>query len=361
MGHWGSSGASGEPDNAVLQTAISATLIVYGVIAMVCALLTKRYALEEGGPMVWWLGLTFSVGHVAVGLLRVVARRWRGFAAYCVVVLVFASLFFSAVHATKHTSHVLAAAFLADLVFLLILVGSPGLLRASLGFAALSVIASLLLRSTWRELSFPPLSGPPVKMEIMLVDESACALGGIELPASAEVTLHTENIGNRTCRFVRFHGAAGANFAETRRRADAWAARVTVREGSRIAWESEVEKSGIVLRSYVIRVPAVLTADDVEDASVDDTRDMAKPSVTVSFKSEAAKRLQEITREHRGERLAVLFDGSVQLAATIRAEVSAGRMQISPGHEKLDNAKALALGLKGELLHGPAAVVSDQR
>ena len=86
-----------------------------------------------------------------------------------------------------------------------------------------------------------------------------------------------------------------------------------------------------------------LSTDDVASARL--TQDGGgRPSVEVTFTQEGAKRFAELTRKNVGRSLAIMVDGQVISAPTIRSEIRGGRALIT-GSFTLEEAKRIAEGL----------------
>ena len=107
----------------------------------------------------------------------------------------------------------------------------------------------------------------------------------------------------------------------------------------------------MVLRSYPIRGQAVITSADVSSAEAQ-TKD-GEVSLALAFETAASQRFQKVTREHRGDRLAMLIDGGVQVAPVIKAEIIGGRLLVSLTDTTAEQARSLATAARGELLHAP--------
>jgi len=68
--------------------------------------------------------------------------------------------------------------------------------------------------------------------------------------------------------------------------------------------------------------------------------------VELTFTAPGAKRFAQVTRDHVGERLAIVVDGKVRSAPRVAAEIAGGKAQIS-GSFSEQEAAALAARLNG--------------
>jgi hypothetical protein len=330
-------------------------LIAFGVVSTACGLLTKAYAAEYGGESAWWAAMALGAGYVPLGVLvGLRGERWEWLGVGVVATLFGVGTCAQSI--VRHSPAVMLGASLVALPFAVLLWPRSGRLRMAIGLAGVVTCALLLARKTAGTLSFPPLSGPPVTFEIVLVDESACDLVGSDVPAtgstSAQATAGVETIGGRKCSFIRFEARSDATFKQACRDANAWAAtRARLPVGTRLAWGRQDDAPGMVLRSYPIRGQAVVTSVDVSSAEAQ-TED-GEVSLALSFQGAASQRFQTVTREHRGERLALLLDGGVQLAPVITAEIKGGRLLLSLTDTTAEQARSFATAARGELLHAP--------
>ena len=83
------------------------------------------------------------------------------------------------------------------------------------------------------------------------------------------------------------------------------------------------------------------------------------PVVTTSFDAAGARRFAKLTTEHVGERFAIVLDGKVLSAPTIREPIPGGRGQISGGFN-LQGAKDLAVLLRSGALPAPLSVIEER-
>jgi preprotein translocase subunit SecD len=83
------------------------------------------------------------------------------------------------------------------------------------------------------------------------------------------------------------------------------------------------------------------------------------PVVTTVFDASGARRFARLTTEHVGERFAIVLDGKVLSAPTIREPIPGGRGQISGGFT-LQGAKDLAVLLRSGALPAPLRVIEER-
>jgi preprotein translocase subunit SecD len=83
------------------------------------------------------------------------------------------------------------------------------------------------------------------------------------------------------------------------------------------------------------------------------------PVVTTVFDASGARRFARLTTEHVNERFAIVLDGKVLSAPTIREPIPGGRGQISGGFT-LQGAKDLAVLLRSGALPAPLSVIEER-
>jgi preprotein translocase subunit SecD len=83
------------------------------------------------------------------------------------------------------------------------------------------------------------------------------------------------------------------------------------------------------------------------------------PVVTTVFDASGARRFAKLTTEHVNERFAIVLDGKVLSAPTIREPIPGGRGQISGGFS-LQEAKDLAVLLRSGALPAPLTVIEER-
>ncbi len=83
------------------------------------------------------------------------------------------------------------------------------------------------------------------------------------------------------------------------------------------------------------------------------------PVVTTAFDATGARRFAKLTTEHVGERFAIVLDGKVLSAPSIREPIPGGKGQISGGFT-LQGAKDLAVLLRSGALPAPLQVIEER-
>ncbi|MBF0362308.1 MAG: protein translocase subunit SecD [Oligoflexia bacterium] len=108
---------------------------------------------------------------------------------------------------------------------------------------------------------------------------------------------------------------------------------------------------------YLVEAVAQITGDDLEDAGVQIDQQKNQPYVSMTLKTQGAKRFEELTGNNKGKRLAVILDGNVYTAPNINERIGGGRAQITLGHgdynKILREAKDIALVLRAGALPVP--------
>lgn len=101
-----------------------------------------------------------------------------------------------------------------------------------------------------------------------------------------------------------------------------------------------------------------VSGESLKDSQADfDQNNM--PVVTTVFDAAGARRFAKLTTEHVGERFAIVLDGKVLSAPTIREPIPGGRGQISGGFT-LQGAKDLAVLLRSGALPAPLQVIEER-
>ena len=107
--------------------------------------------------------------------------------------------------------------------------------------------------------------------------------------------------------------------------------------------EATVEGSN---RKIYLHKEAALTSQDIASAQV--TSDEGKkPAVDVRLTAEGKQKLAKLTGQHVGKPLAIMLDGKVLFAPTIRDKISDGKAVITGNFTKEEAAK-IAKGIKGQ-------------
>ena len=101
-----------------------------------------------------------------------------------------------------------------------------------------------------------------------------------------------------------------------------------------------------------------VSGESLKDSQADyDQNNM--PVVTTVFDATGARKFARLTTEHVNERFAIVLDGKVLSAPTIREPIPGGRGQISGGFS-LQGAKDLAVLLRSGALPAPLTVIEER-
>ncbi|MCB9091595.1 MAG: protein translocase subunit SecD [Halobacteriovoraceae bacterium] len=107
-------------------------------------------------------------------------------------------------------------------------------------------------------------------------------------------------------------------------------------------------------RAYLVEKISKLSGDDLQEAAVTMNRQDNMPEVSLEFKSDGAKRFEDITGKNVGKRLAIILDGNVYSAPSINGRIAGGHARITLGQgtqeEILKQARDLALVLRAGAL-----------
>jgi len=124
-----------------------------------------------------------------------------------------------------------------------------------------------------------------------------------------------------------------------------------------MAFEKTVSKATNELTQmipYVVEAGTKLSGDQLQDARVQIDQQKNEPYVSLEFKASGAKIFEELTGENVGRRMAVILDGNVYSAPSIREKIGGGRAQITLGaggfNKMMKEARDLALVLRAGAL-----------
>ena len=131
----------------------------------------------------------------------------------------------------------------------------------------------------------------------------------------------------------------------------------TLPKGYLIAFEKRVSKKTNEITQmipYVVEEVPQLTGDDLQDAGVQIDQQKNQPYVNLVFKSQGAKRFEDVTGKNLGKRMAVILDGNVYTAPNIQSRIAGGRAQITLGvgnfNKMMKEARDIALVLRAGAL-----------
>lgn len=112
-------------------------------------------------------------------------------------------------------------------------------------------------------------------------------------------------------------------------------------------------KTPLLLKKRVL-----MTGDTITDARVNYDR-FNSPYVSLTFDRRGAKLFGKLTAKYVKKRMAIILDGTVYSAPTIRERISGGRAQIS-GRFSLAEAKDLAIVLRAGALPAPVTIQEER-
>lgn len=108
---------------------------------------------------------------------------------------------------------------------------------------------------------------------------------------------------------------------------------------------------------YLIKKETLLTGSTIKDARVE-INQWGQPYVALEFNSEGAKKFEEITGRHIGERLAIILDNAIQSAPVIKTRIPGGKAVIE-GNFTMDEASKLRIVLKSGALPIPFSIIQN--
>jgi preprotein translocase subunit SecD len=110
---------------------------------------------------------------------------------------------------------------------------------------------------------------------------------------------------------------------------------------------------------YVLKDRAVLTGDDINDASVG-MNQFNDPYTAMEFKPAGGKIFCDVTSENVGKRFAIVLDRKVRSAPVIREKICGGRASIEMGagdyNKLMEEAQVLSLVLRTGALPAPVTI-----
>lgn len=101
----------------------------------------------------------------------------------------------------------------------------------------------------------------------------------------------------------------------------------------------------------------ILTGADLADAQASFDQDTGQPIVNFQFKGQGARTFEEFTGANVGKYLTIVLDNEVISSPVIRDRITGGRGQISGGFQDLNEARDLAVLLRGGALPVPVEVI----
>lgn len=113
-------------------------------------------------------------------------------------------------------------------------------------------------------------------------------------------------------------------------------------------------------RSLPLAKKVVLTGADLESAQAGFDQNTAEPIVNFTFRGKAAKTFEDYTAANVGKYLTIVLDNEVISSPVIRDRIAGGSGQISGGFRVIEEARDLAVLLRGGSLPIPVEVVENR-
>jgi protein-export membrane protein SecD len=134
---------------------------------------------------------------------------------------------------------------------------------------------------------------------------------------------------------------------------------------SQIAWDVELQtmqdgRGGRVL--YVLNKRAEQTGATIANASMGiglDPNAPNAPGISMEFNRQGGRQFRRVTGANVGRQLAIILDGKVRSAPSIRERIPSGRAQIT-GSFTVDQAKDLAIVLRAGALPAPVNIIEER-
>jgi hypothetical protein len=187
------------------------------------------------------------------------------------------------------------------------------------------------------EMPLHPPSLPAVTLEFVAVDDRTQPFEKLyagTLPKG--VSIMSEYVKTQgedvTGWFARVVLLPDESIEQAIRRLEPWWRGLGLPADARVAWErlaDPASASSVLLRSYVLRGPPVLTGWDV--AGADAMSDAREAMVVLEFTPRGAARLEDFSRNNVGTRFAIVIDGMIRSAPVIQAPISGGFATITLG------------------------------
>jgi preprotein translocase subunit SecD len=130
-----------------------------------------------------------------------------------------------------------------------------------------------------------------------------------------------------------------------------------VPDGTELLFEEREGESGKIMKQPVLVYgKTLLTGDRLKEAKVGIDQ-YNKPDVSIAFDAEGAKIFDRVTADNIGKQIAIILDGVVHSAPTVKDRISGGNAQIT-GNFTHDEASKLAIVLR-ESLPAPVKIIQN--
>jgi preprotein translocase subunit SecD len=131
--------------------------------------------------------------------------------------------------------------------------------------------------------------------------------------------------------------------------------------GTEVLYQRRVDKQTREEKKvpFLVQKKAAITGRDVTTARVSIDQNTSEPYVSVEFNAAGAKAFGDLTEANVGRRLAIVLDGNVHSAPSIRERIPSGRAQITGGFTSED-ATDLAIVLRAGALPAPVQFLEER-
>ena len=130
--------------------------------------------------------------------------------------------------------------------------------------------------------------------------------------------------------------------------------------GDIIMYGPETTRAGKPFKQpYLLKRRTELSGTEISDARVSIDSRFNEYAVTLKFNSKGARRFDRLTKNHIGDRFAIILEGVVNSAPVIRERISGGSAQITGGFTPAE-AHDLAIVLRAGALPAPVKVVEER-
>jgi protein-export membrane protein SecD len=213
-----------------------------------------------------------------------------------------------------------------------------------------------------KEPSIVKMGGGRINIQLPGVTDTRAATDAIATQATLEFRLVDENADpNAVQRAVSDAERAlpPEQFADAELLNDWLRAEGRLPEGRIVLWEYEETSPGKLERVAPLQLKeeVILTGADVENAGVGFDQNNI-PRVLMDFKARGAQIFCDVTKANVGKRFAILLDGEIRSAPSIREAICGGSASIEMGSSAnaIDDANTLALVLRSGALTAPVDI-----
>lgn len=106
---------------------------------------------------------------------------------------------------------------------------------------------------------------------------------------------------------------------------------------------------------FLVKKEVLLTGDSLSDARVAFDSQYNEPYVSISFDANGSRLFERVTSQNVGKRLAIVLDGNVHSAPSIREAIAGGKAQIT-GSFTYEESTDLAIVLRAGALPAPVSI-----